>query len=514
MSIRSLPFLLTGLLSAPLALGSVAAAQTPAAQPPTTPAPATATPVPAAATSAPLTSLNAVLARLRQSPGWRAADLSYRAAQLSLDSARSRAGLNLSVGGSAALVRVPWDSGSWQGSGTVTASVGLSVLPWSPALEGVRSAERALGAAATELRSARASLTLQAAQAYAGARGAAQALALADAGLGLSTRLLAVAQAQRAQNLIPEEALLQSQGALAQAQATQAQAARGVQSAAQSLARLLGGPVTLPGSADALAPLPALGDGTADESALLTRAAAARPEIARALAGLADAQAGLAAAQRDATLPDLTAAVQAGQLSDAQGNPGRLVTGSLNLKNGVLGAQVNLPLRDPGEIPNGVALSLSGTFPLLGSGRPQATAQAQLGAQQAALALDNARLGVELEVRTRLSDLQNARGALAALQSARDRAGVALQSARARLTAGLGTELEVAQAELNLAQAEQALDRAAQDSALSALALAQATGELDPALLGNLPPALPVPTSPTPTDPLPTPDPANPGARP
>ncbi|MFC5848987.1 TolC family protein, partial [Deinococcus petrolearius] len=246
----------------------------------------------------------------------------------------------------------------------------------------------------------------------------------------------------------------------------------------------------------------------------LARAAAARPEIARALAGQADAQAALADQQRDATLPDLTASLQAGQLSDAQGNPGRLVSGSLNLKTGVLGAQVRLPLSDPGEIPNGVALSLSGTFPLLGSGRPQASAQARLGAQQAALALDNARLGVELEVRTRLADLQNARGALAALRSARDRAGVALQSARARLTAGLGTEPEVAQAELNLAQAAQALDRAAQDSALSALALAQATGELDPALLGSLPPTLPT-SAPNPASSLPTDSaPTDSGARP
>ncbi|WP_235514207.1 TolC family protein [Deinococcus sp. Leaf326] len=506
MPTRSLPFLLAGLLVVPLLPGSVAAAQT---------APAQATPAsvaaPVSSSSAPLTSLNAVLAGLRQSPGWRAADLSYRAAQLSLDSARTRAGLSLSAGANAALVRVPWENGAWQSSGTVTLSAGISVLPWSPALEGVRSAERALGAAATDLRSARASLTLQAAQAYAGARSAAQALALADTGAALSARVLETAQARRAQNLIPEESLLQSRGALAQAQAAQAQAARGVQSAAQSLARLLGTPVTLPGTAAEFAALPTLDGAATDEAALLARAAAARPEIVRALAGLADAQAGLAAARLDATLPDLTAAVQAGQLSDAQGNPGRLVSGSLNFKTGVLGAQVSLPLRNTDAVPSGVALSLTGTFPLLGSGRPQAAAQAVLGTQQAALALENARLGVELEVRTRFSDLQNARGALSALQLAQDQAAVALQSARARLDAGLGTALEVAQAELNLAQAAQALDRAAQDRALSALALAQATGELDPALLGSLPPALPNPSAPAPsTQTLPT----DSGARP
>lgn len=538
MSRRSLPLLLTlplalgTLIPGPLSPGSWAGAQTAPVQPtPAQPAPGQPTPSPVSTSTptpatVPLTSLNAVLDRLRQSPGWRAADLSYRAAQLSLDSARSRAGLSLSVGGTAALVRVPWEGGEWQSSGTVTLSAGISVLPWSPALEAVRSAERALGVAATELRSARASLTLQAAQAYAGARGAAQALALADAQVALSTRLLAVTQAQRAQNLVPEESLLAGQGTLAQAQAAQAQAARGVQSAAQSLARLLGAAVTLPGTAAEFAPLPTLGDaaagGAPDEATLIARAGAARPEITRARAGLADARAALEAARRDAALPDLTAAVQAGQLSDAQGNPGRLVSGSLNFKTGVLGAQVNLPLRDPGEIPSGVALSLSGSFGLLGSGRPQASAQAQLGAQQAELALDTARLGVELEVRTRLTELQDARGAVSALQLARQRAELNLQSARARLDAGLGTAPEVAQAELNVAQAAQALDRAAQDVALAALALAQATGELDPALLGSPPPTLPAPPAattapitPAPAEPTPAePTPTDSGARP
>ena len=70
-------------------------------------------------------------------------------------------------------------------------------------------------------------------------------------------------------------------------------------------------------------------------------------------------------AQLDARLPDLTASVRAGQLADAQGNPGRTVSGNLNVKAGTLGAQVSLPLRDTSAAPNGFALSLSASLPLL-----------------------------------------------------------------------------------------------------------------------------------------------------
>lgn len=57
------------------------------------------------------------------------------------------------------------------------------MLPWSPLLEGVRSAERGVQTAALDLRGARAGLTTQLWQAYAGLRAAGDALTLADAQL-------------------------------------------------------------------------------------------------------------------------------------------------------------------------------------------------------------------------------------------------------------------------------------------------------------------------------------------
>lgn len=480
----------------PAVLG-VAAAQ--GAPPPTSPPPAPA-PALSAAQPAALT-LPQLLRDLRTSPGWRGADLTYRAAELGLQSARARAGLTVQAGASASLSKFPWDSGDWALSPAVTASFALPVLPWSPQREAVRSAERALSAAAIELRSARAGLTVQALQAYASARNAAAARQLAAAQLALADNLLHVAGQQREQNLISQAALLERQAAAEQARAAAEQTDRGLTLAAAQLSRVLGRSVTLSGNPADYAPVSTLVPAGLLEQpldALLARALTQRPELARAQAGLADAQAALAAAERDQKVPDLTASVQAGQV--ASSGAGRTVGGSFGLKSGTVSGQVNFPLTEPTTkvtapgpdgapvtrevaLPSGLALNLGGTFTLLGSGRSQATAQAQAATEQAALALDSARQGVELEVRSRFADLENARDALTAARTSLTRAETGLNDARARLEAGLGTALEVAQAELALTQARQTLANLEAQVALAALNLAQATGDLDPLLL-------------------------------
>ncbi|MDO4245440.1 MAG: TolC family protein [Deinococcus sp.] len=481
------------LFSLPLLLGLAPAQSSP-------PAPL---PVPAQAQPAPALTLPALLQSLRTSPGWRGADLTYRAAELGLASARARAGLTVQAGASAALSKFPWDTGDWTLSPAVNASFALPVLPWSPQREAVQSAERTLRAAAIELRSSRAGLTVQAAQAYAGARSAAAAAGLAAAQLALAESLLKVAQQQRGDNLIPQTALLERQASVEQARAGVAQAGRGLTLAAAQLSRLTGQSVTLSGNLADYAPVSTLVPaGLLQEplDALIARALTQRPEIARAQAGLADAQAALTRAERDQRLPDITASVQAGQLGSTGGG-GRTVGGSFGLKSGTVSGQVSFPLKEPTTrgvtapgpdgkpvttetaLPSGVALNLSGTFTLLGSGRSQATAQAQAATEQAALAVQSARQGVELEVRSRFADLENARDSLTAAQTTLTRAQQTVQDARARLDAGLGTSLEVAQAELALTQARNSLDSLEAQVALAALGLAQATGDLDPLLL-------------------------------
>ncbi|GAA5448113.1 hypothetical protein Ddep01_01873 [Deinococcus depolymerans] len=463
-------------------LASAQAQQMPVTSP--APAPLSA-PVTPAASPLPTVTVSpefaALLELLRRSPDWRAADLRYRAAQLTLDSARARAGLSLIAGADGSLTRLPWDSGDWSGRAALTVSAGLSVLPWSAALEGVRSAGRALDSAALELRGTRAGLTVGVAQAYEAARAAAAGLALADAQLALATRQAQVTQAQRAQGLLSAEAALGQQAALDGAQAAQARAGRALAQAGRTLNRLLGQPVALPAQAASFAAPPQV-TVPGDLDALIARAQQRRPEVARARAALADAQAALGAAQLDARLPDLNASVRAGQLSDAQGNPGRTVSGTLNLRAGTVGAQLSVPLRDTAGVPNGVALSLSASVPLLGSGRSAALTQAQLGETQARLALDSALQSVELDVRSRFDSWNDEQAAVNAARSSAEQARTALNSARARLEAGLITPLDLQQAELTAQQAALNLTAQQNAAALAALDLAQATTDLDPLL--------------------------------
>lgn len=465
------------LLSLALLASSGALAQT-------APPPAPVQTVPAAPESL---TLAQALALLRSSPGWRSADLQYRSTQLALDRARARAGLTVTVGADVAAARGPLAGGDFSLSSALTAQAALSVLPWSPAREAVRSAERALDRAAAERQVARLSAAVNAVQAYYGARTAAAQLALTGAQLAQAQRQLEVAQAQRQAGVLTEEGLLARQGAVTDAQAAQAQARSQVNLAARQLANLLGQAVTLPTDPTAFSPLPAAPQAPSDAEALVARALLARPEVARARNDLADAEAQVEAARLDARLPDLTASVQVGQLAvGTQTTSGRTASASLDVKTGVLAGQVSVPLRGS-DAPNGLALSLSGSFAVIGGGQGTALDSARIGVQLAQGALDSARQSVDLEVRQRAADLASALDTLASQRAALTRAQTALTTARARQSAGLATELDVQAAELATAQAQLGADNALIQAFLASLRLAQATTELDPTLLTRPP---------------------------
>lgn len=428
-----------------------------------------------------ISSLSEVLAMLKNSPAWKNANMSYQAASLNLQTARDQAGLNVGFGGSLGLSKYPWDATEWRNNSKLTLSAGFSVLPWSPALENVRRAERNQQTAAIELRSTRAKLTLQAAQAYAAARRAATAVDLAAAQLAFAERAAQVAQDQNAQGVIGRTVLLERQGALTSAQTALASAKRAIVVASQQLTQMLGRGIELPQDSTKIGPIdwPV---GTLDEANLLVRALKARPEIAKAEANVADAQAALATAKREQVLPDLNAGVRVGQLNDGAGGSGNVISSNLNLKTGLLSTEVSVALKDTSELKNGIAFNVGGTFTLLGGGKTGAVNSANLALQQVELGLSTSRQAVVLEVRTRLSEYQNELDNLKPLQTSLERAQQAVSDTRQRAEAGLGTRLEVSQAEINLKQAKNALLNQQSSISLAALKLAQATGDFDPLL--------------------------------
>ncbi|MFC6591544.1 TolC family protein [Deinococcus lacus] len=440
-------------------------------------------PVAAPAPAAPAAALPALLGLLPASPGWRSADLQYRSAELNLAAARARAGLNVNLGGD---VNAAWIESDFKLTGEVTAEAAVSVLPWSPALEAVRSAERALNVARAEKRAAQADLTLRLTRSYTQARAAAQNLALAQQQADLSSELLRIGREQSAQGLLAPADLLDRQASAEQADLSLQSARARLALSGQSLGQLLGQPVTLPSDPAAYADLPRLDAVPGALDTLLARAWAGRPEALRAVAAVADAEGRLRAADLD-RLPDLTASVRAGQLAGTT-NPastGAALSGSLGLKSGVAAVQARLPLGD-GEYLSGVAANLSGKVYLLGGGRSEAQAQAQAALQLAQLNVETVRQSLALELRQALNDLDLRRAALPAARSTLEAARTALSRAEARQQAGLETALTVAQARLRVVQAQQALSQAETDAALAALSLSAASTELDLNLLQSL----------------------------
>lgn len=432
--------------------------------------------------------LSDILVHLRQSPGWQAADLAYRAAELQLASAQIRAGFNVSASANSNLNKTPWDDGDWDGSASVSLSASMSVLPWSPALEAVEKEKRNVRNAAIELRKSRAALTVEATTGLSNARNALAGLELSKAALVLSKRSFEVAQAQREQNLVTQSAVLERQAAVEKAQADVADASRKVILAREQLSRLLGRDMPMPAQASGFAGLPKFRASKKSESDLIKRALVGRPEVGRAKNALADAKVVLAAAKRNQVLPDITASLRVGGVSTTQtkSQPTVSVGSSFNLKTGVLGAQVDVPINsesNSGKVINSLSMGLTASYPLYGGGQNEVVLQATLGVQQAELALKNAKESIALEVRTRHSEYKAAVEQLTELKTSLARAQRTLADSQARLKAGLVTELQVQQAEMALLQAQNSLQMQKSRVSVVVLKLAETTAELDPMLL-------------------------------
>ncbi|ADV67215.1 TolC family protein [Deinococcus maricopensis] len=421
--------------------------------------------------AAPLT-LPDVLRDLHAAPAWQSADLQYLAAQQALDAARARTGLTLTTG--ADLVSAGAD-GTWQTGLTARVNASATVLPWSPAYDAVRSAQRALERAALERRDARATLVINAAQQYTAVRLAALDADLASAQLRLARRALDITAAQRAAGAATADAVLEREAdvgsAAASADAAQATLTLNAATLANTLGRDLTGAALTTTPDDAPAPAP-LAD-------LVARALTQRGDVRGAEAALADARAQLAAATRERALPNLTANAQYGQLSAGQGAAGTVVSGALDLKNGVATGSVSVPLRASSQ-PNAVALGLSASFNLLDPVADASVNSARTAVASAERALNTARAAVTLDVQARRADLEAARAQLPLAAAAVSRARANADTARAREAAGVGTALDTSRADLAVTQAERAQLAARVNAYLAQLRLQAATGDLTP----------------------------------
>ncbi len=419
--------------------------------------------------------LSQATAQLAQAPSVTRAALSVQVAQQNLQAARAALGLTVSVSGNASYAG-PTSTTASDGtttavrstlSGTAGANVSLGLLPWSSSQSSLRASERSLALAQATLRDANLSTQLNVAQAYFSAVLATQDITLATRTLELRQRQLTVAQTQQAAGNATAETVLTAQTAVQTATSGLTQAQASLDSARRTLDATLGttlGGVTFSTRPDDTLTLP-------DLSALVARARTVSSDVISAQNALVSAQEALEDDQRDARLPDLTASVGYG------GGAAGTVSATLNVKQGTLGGSYSLPLGDRASTGgNRLTVSVSGSYVVYSPAQQAALSAAQASVTQAGLSLTVAQQNAELDVRSRFVTLQTNLNAVQSRAAQVQAAGLAVQTAQARLDAGTGTADDLAAATLSLAQAERDLLSARITAQLSLTQLLNAAG--------------------------------------
>ena len=158
----------------------------------------------AVAQQTPSLSLETALKALPNAPAYKIADLTAQSAQRQLEAAQANAGFNLTANGAyntsrtdgIPLENLPPGTQLSSSSGSVSATAGLTVLPWSPAFDGVRAAERNLERANIDRLEARSQLAAQVVKQYFDLKLASIDLELARNSVKLAKSRLDIANAQ------------------------------------------------------------------------------------------------------------------------------------------------------------------------------------------------------------------------------------------------------------------------------------------------------------------------------
>ncbi len=451
----------------PAATLPVVPAPSVAAPPVTVPTAAPVSPTPSPAPSQDLT-LEAALLQLSQAPSVTQARLSVEAAQANLNAARTALGLTVSVVGNGgysasyttkapttgANVTAPSTLG-----GVAGVDVSLGILPWSTNQYTLRSAQRNLSLAEAYLADAEHNGRLNVIQQYYNAVSAQQAVNLAQQTVALRQRALSVAQTQQNLQNATAESVLSAQANLQTAQAQLAQAQGAFQTAHLSLGAALGRDM----SGYNFVSVAPTSFGNPEVEALVSRARATRSEVMYARKQLGDAQDQLEQAQRNATLPSLTAGVNYGPTASTG------IGASLDLQKGTMNGSYTVPWGDSASNnSNHLTASVNGSYVVYSPALRAQLAAYRANVTQYQLSLSVAQQNVELDVRTKYNTYQNALLALQAQQTQVQVAQTALGTAQSRLQAGLATQDDVNQAQLALVSAQNTLqtDRVAAQVAL------------------------------------------------
>ncbi len=437
----------------------------------------------ATAQTAPQLPLQPVLEFMPNTLDWRVADLNLETAARQLDAARAAAGLNVAGGG-----RYDYSNRNVGGVNTdggnlvVSLNASLTVLPWGPAFDAVRTATRGFERAALDRTDARNLIYLNAITLYYSTRIAIQDLELARASEALSATQLKNADAQLKNGVINRDAYLNIQRASEAARVTTLTAKNALEITKIGFFNAINQPVrddvVLVTAPTELALPPGSIEG------LLQAALMRRGDVLKAKSRVDDAEDALSNANRDRFLPVLSANVGIGQFA-GQTQTGASVNAGLNFQSGVVTSSASLPVvypALPANVQVGTTFTLSAqlNLPLLAPSSDARIASAVASLESAKAGLESVQRGADLDVRQRYNDALSAAARLGVAKIGVQNSRLALETAQTRLAAGLNTALDVESAKLNQRQAERDFESAISLQVNAVYRLQNALGSFGP----------------------------------
>jgi outer membrane protein len=416
----------------------------------------------AVAQQTPGLSLETALKALPAAPGWRVAELTAQSAQRQLEAAQASAGFNLTANGAYTTSRtdgiplenLPPGTQLSSSSGSVSATAGLTVLPWSPAFDSVRAAERQLERANIDRLETRSQLAAQVLKQYFDLKLAASDLELARNNVKLAKSRLDIANAQLEAGVGTREGVLSTKQGLEASNANERAVVNDLELRRRSLSITLGTNIT---TTELTTKLPEVNLKDNALEAGLPTALKRRGDILKAISQVNDAMDSLESTRRDRLIPDIGLNLQYGGVSQNGDAAGARVTGDLNFKTGQVSVTPGYGFGST-SVGSRVSFGANIAIPIIA---PSVEAKISSAENQLALAqhnLETVRINAELDVRTQYAAAQAALAqvdvARAGLLSAQEKNA----NAEKRLIAGLGTSIDRETAKLANAQAERDLE--------------------------------------------------------
>lgn len=427
-------------------------------------------------------SLETALKQLSSGPDWQNADLTYTASERALESARAAAGVRVNAGSDYALSqRIDTDNAANSGA-TIKADASIGLLPWSASFDAIRSAERNLAKASLDRRDQHNQAYINASNQYFTLRSSQTDLELAEATLKWREGQLAVGQKQAALGQITRENMTTQQVNLENAKSNLQQAQTTLEINRLTLANTLGvnaDGLNLTSSAPVEPKIP-----TETLEALIKQAWAKRSDVRKASIALEQAEDDLGNAERDRWLPNASINLGIGQQYSAKGAAnvqGVQFNTGLNFQTGNFSVSGSTPvysssLTDDYTSSTTYTLGASISVPVWSPLGDAKTASAQRNLDAAKAALEGSKRSAELDVRNQYLGLVNAKNRSGVSRLSQTQSAQSLETAQAKLDAGLVTALDLENARIQKRQSDRDLDTSISTAQVAGLRLEHALG--------------------------------------